>query len=165
MMTANVPCGWVSQDFLTIIGPERQGLAIIRVSHMTRSQFTGLRVEHFTGAINVDAADLRVVAAAVFAITADAVLVALHLLKLGAHLATALALRVRNLARRSSLEARSTRQKKGGEDRRSVRNFVWQFGTGDMNKPSDVPRCRPLSLLQKPLHCKGIQQNSFLALV
>jgi hypothetical protein len=69
---------------------------------------------------------MRVVVAAVFSVTADAVLVAQHLPKLGAHLATALArLHVKNLARRRSLEARSTREKKGGEERRNVRNSVW----------------------------------------
>jgi len=60
---------------------------------------------------------------------ADAV--AQHLLKLGANLVTALArLHVRNLAQRNSLEAGSTREKKGGEERRNLRNSVWQFGTG-----------------------------------
>jgi hypothetical protein len=58
---------------------------------------------------HVDAVELRVVVAAVLAVAADAVLVAQHLLKLGAHLVTALArLHVRNLARRSSLEAGRT---------------------------------------------------------
>jgi hypothetical protein len=80
----------------------------------------GLVVKH------VDAVELRVVVAAVLAVAADAVLVAQHLLKVGAHLVTALArLHVRNLARRSSLEAKSTREKKGGEERRNVRNSVW----------------------------------------
>jgi hypothetical protein len=61
------------------------------------------------------AVELRVVVAAVLAVAADAVLVAQHLLKLGAHMATALVrLHVRNLARRSSLEAGGTREKKGG---------------------------------------------------
>jgi hypothetical protein len=79
---------------------------------------------------HVDAAELRVVVAAVLAVAADALLVAQHLLKLGAHLATALArLHVRNLARRSSREAGSTREKKGGEERRNARNSMWQFGT------------------------------------
>jgi hypothetical protein len=56
----------------------------------------------------VDAIELRVVVGAVLAV--DAVLVAQHLLKLGAHLATALArLHVRNLARRRGLEAGSAR--------------------------------------------------------
>jgi hypothetical protein len=64
---------------------------------------------------HVDAAELRVVAAAVHAVAADAMLVAQHLLKLGSHLVTALArLHVRNLARRNSLEAGSAREKKGG---------------------------------------------------
>jgi hypothetical protein len=75
---------------------------------------------------HVDAAELRVVVAAVLAVAADAVLVTQHLLKLGAHLITALArLQVKNLARRSSLEAGTTREKKGGEEPRNVRNFVW----------------------------------------
>jgi hypothetical protein len=74
----------------------------------------------------VDAFELRVVVAAVLAVAAEAMLVAKHLLKLGAHLVTALArLHVHNLARRSSLEAGSTREKKGGEERRNVRNPVW----------------------------------------
>jgi hypothetical protein len=80
---------------------------------------------------HVDAAGLRVVAAAVIAVAADAVLVSQNLLKLGAHLVTALArLHVHNLARRSSLEAGSKREKKGGEERRNVRSSAWQFGTG-----------------------------------
>jgi hypothetical protein len=81
---------------------------------------------------NVDAAESRVVAAAVLAVAADAVLVAKHLLKLGAHLVTVLArLHVKNLARRSSLEAGTTREKKGEGEWRNVRNSVWQFGTGN----------------------------------
>jgi hypothetical protein len=32
------------------------------------------------------------------------------------------------------------------------------------NGPRDVPRCGALSLLQKPLHYRGIQQVSLLAL-
>jgi hypothetical protein len=64
---------------------------------------------------NVDAAELRVVVAEVLAVVADAVLVAHKHSKLGSQLATALArLHVRNLARRSSPEAGSTRKKKGG---------------------------------------------------
>jgi hypothetical protein len=63
---------------------------------------------------------LRAVVAAVFAVAADAFLVAHHLPKLGAHLANALArLHVQKLARRSSLEAVSVREKKGGEKRRN----------------------------------------------
>ena len=58
------------------------------------------------------------VAAAVLAVAADAVLVAQHLLTLVADLVASLTrLHVRNLARRSSLEAGSTREKKGGEER------------------------------------------------
>jgi hypothetical protein len=75
---------------------------------------------------HVDAVKLRVVVAAVLAVAADAVLAAQHPLKLGAHLATALArLDVRILERRSSLEAESTREKRGGEERRNARNSVW----------------------------------------
>jgi hypothetical protein len=59
---------------------------------------------------------LRVVVAAVLAVAADTVLVAQHLLKFGAHLVNALArLHVHNATRRSSLEAWSKREKKGGE--------------------------------------------------
>jgi hypothetical protein len=64
---------------------------------------------------HVDAAELLVVAAAVLAIAADAVLFAKHLLKLGAHLVTALArLHGHNPTRRSSLEAGSKREKRAG---------------------------------------------------
>jgi hypothetical protein len=81
---------------------------------------------------HVDAVKLRVVVAAVLAVAADAVLVAPHLLTLGAHLVSLLAhLHVHNLARRSSLEAGSTREERGGEERRNAGNFVWQFGTGN----------------------------------
>jgi hypothetical protein len=74
---------------------------------------------------HVHAVELRVVVAAVLAVAADAVLVAQHLLQLGTHLVTALAcLYVQNLARKSSLEAGSTREKKGGEERSSVRNSL-----------------------------------------
>jgi hypothetical protein len=53
-------------------------------------------------------------------------LVTQHLLKLGAYLVATLArLHVQNPARRSSLEAGSTREKKGGEERSNVRNSVW----------------------------------------
>jgi hypothetical protein len=62
-------------------------------------------------------AELRKVVAAVLAVAADADLVAQHLLKLGAHLVTAPArLHVHNLAQRSSLEAESKREKRGGEE-------------------------------------------------
>jgi hypothetical protein len=73
--------------------------------------------------------ELRVVVAAVLTVAAEAVLVAQRLLKLGAHLATSLArLHVRNLARRSSLDAGSTREKKGwggAEKRKKLRVEVW----------------------------------------
>jgi hypothetical protein len=66
---------------------------------------------------HVDAVELRVVVAAVLAVATDAVLVAQNLLKLGAHLVTAPArFYGHNLARRSSLEAGSKREKKGGEE-------------------------------------------------
>jgi hypothetical protein len=84
---------------------------------------------------HADAVELRVVVAAVLAVAADAVLVAKHLLKPGAHLVTALArLHVHNFTRRISLEAGSKREKKGEEDRRNVRNSVWQFGTGNRKR-------------------------------
>jgi hypothetical protein len=79
-----------------------------------------------------DTVELQVVVAAVPAVAADAMLVAQHLLKIGAYLVTALArLHVQNLARSSSLEAGSTWKKNGGEERRNVRNFVSQFSTGN----------------------------------
>jgi hypothetical protein len=56
----------------------------------------------------VDAVELRVVVAAILAVAANAVLVAQHLLKLGANLVSALArLHEKNFARRSSLKTRS----------------------------------------------------------
>jgi hypothetical protein len=59
-------------------------------------------------------------------------LVAQHLLKIVAHLVTALArLQVQNLARRNCLEAEITREKKGGEEQRTLRNSVWLFGAGN----------------------------------
>jgi hypothetical protein len=58
---------------------------------------------------------VRIAVAKLLGAAADAVLVAHHLLRLGAHLVTALAhLRVRILARRNSLEAGSTRRKRAG---------------------------------------------------
>ena len=66
---------------------------------------------------HVDDFEMRVVVAKVLAAAANAVLVAQHLLQLGTHLTTALArLQVRNLARKSSLEVGSTREKKGTEE-------------------------------------------------
>jgi hypothetical protein len=57
---------------------------------------------------------MRVVAAKVLTVAANAVLVAQHHLKLGAHLTNALArLQVHNFAQRSSFEVGSTREKKG----------------------------------------------------
>jgi hypothetical protein len=84
----------------------------------------GFVVTHF------DDVEMRVVVAKVLAASATAVLVAKHLLKIGARLITALAhLQVQNLARRSSLKVRSTREKKGAGECKNVRNSVWQFGT------------------------------------
>jgi hypothetical protein len=79
---------------------------------------------------HVDAVELRVVVAAVLAVAAVAILVAKHLLKLGAHLVSALArLHVHNLTQKKrSMEAGSKREKKGGEERRNIKNSVWQFG-------------------------------------
>jgi hypothetical protein len=75
---------------------------------------------------HVDNVEMRVVVAKVLTVAANAVLVAQHLLKLGAHLTTALArLHVRNLAQRSSLEVGSTGEKKGAEERKNERNFMW----------------------------------------
>ena len=79
----------------------------------------GLVVEH------VDDVEMRVVVAKVLAAAANAVLVAQHLLKLGAHLTTALArLQVYNLSRKSSLEVGSAREKRARR-RENVRNSVW----------------------------------------
>ena len=70
---------------------------------------------------NVNDVEMRVVFAKVLIAAANAVLVAQHLLKLGAHLTTTLArVQVHNLARRSSLEVGSTREKKGGDPMKSV---------------------------------------------
>jgi hypothetical protein len=64
---------------------------------------------------HVDAVELRVVVAAVLAVAAVAVLVAQHLLKLCAHLVTALArLHVHNLTRKSSLEIARARASRTG---------------------------------------------------
>jgi hypothetical protein len=60
---------------------------------------------------------MRVVAAKVLAAAANVVLVAQNFLKLGAHLTTRL--QVQNLARKSSLEVGSTREKKGLEEWRT----------------------------------------------
>jgi hypothetical protein len=74
---------------------------------------------------HVDDFEMRVVVAKVLAAAANAVLVAQHLLKLGANLVTALALlHVHNTTRRSSLEVGSTREKKGAEEWKNVRISV-----------------------------------------
>jgi hypothetical protein len=66
---------------------------------------------------NVGDVEVCVVVGKVLAAAANAVLVAKKLLKLGAHLTTALAsLQVYNLARKSSLEVESTREKRGAEE-------------------------------------------------
>jgi hypothetical protein len=75
---------------------------------------------------------MRVVVAKVLAAAANAVLVAQHLLKLGAHLTTALArLQVHNLARKSSSEVGSTREKKGAEEGKCKKLLVVDW-TGNM---------------------------------
>jgi hypothetical protein len=62
-----------------------------------------------------DAAEVRIVAAAILAAAANAVLVAHHLSKLLANSVTALAhLHVRNLPQNNILVAGSTREKRGG---------------------------------------------------
>jgi hypothetical protein len=64
---------------------------------------------------HADAVELRVVVAVVIVVATDAVFVLKRLLKLGAHLVTALTrLHVHNHARRSSLEARNTRGEMAG---------------------------------------------------
>jgi hypothetical protein len=69
--------------------------------------------------------EMRVAVAKVLAAAANAVLVAQHLLKLGAHLFTALArLHVHNVTRRSSLEVGSSREKKARRSGKNVRNSV-----------------------------------------
>jgi hypothetical protein len=83
----------------------------------------GLVVKH------VDAAELRVVVASVLAVAANAVLLAQNIPETrcpSGYLTGRL--HVHNLARRKSLEAGSTREKKGGEDRRNVKNSVWMCG-------------------------------------
>jgi hypothetical protein len=58
---------------------------------------------------------LRVVVATILAVAANAVVVAQNLLKLGAHLVTALArLHVQNLTNRISLEAGASGRKRAG---------------------------------------------------
>jgi hypothetical protein len=70
------------------------------------------------------------------------VLVAEHLLKLGAHLVTALTrLLVHNPTLRRCLEAGSKREKKGGEEQRNARNSEWQFGT---KNAGGVRACVPI---------------------
>jgi hypothetical protein len=84
---------------------------------------------------------MRVVVAKVLAAAANAVLVAQHILKLGAHMTTALArLQVHNHARRSSLEVGGMRENKGADDWKNVRNPVWQFFHG--KKEMQVARAR-----------------------
>jgi hypothetical protein len=71
---------------------------------------------------------MRVVVAKVLAAAANAVLVAQHHFQLGTHLTSVLArLQVYNLARKSSLEVGSTREKKGAEEGkfRKLRVAVW----------------------------------------
>jgi hypothetical protein len=73
---------------------------------------------------HVDAAELRVVVAAVLAAAADVVLVAHHLPKLCVYLATALnGLHVCNLAQRSGLGTGSTREKRGAGEAEKRKKF------------------------------------------
>jgi hypothetical protein len=75
--------------------------------------------------VHVDAAELHVAVAAVLSDAADAIF-AKHTLELDARLVTALAhLHLSHLVRRSSLEVGSTREKKGGGERRNARVYVW----------------------------------------
>jgi hypothetical protein len=77
---------------------------------------------------NVNDVEMRVVVAKVTAAAANAVLVAQHHFQLGTHLTTALArLQVCNLARKSSLEVGSRREKNGAEEgkRQKLREAVW----------------------------------------
>ena len=73
-----------------------------------------------------DAAELRVVAAAVLAVAADAVLVAQQLLKLGAHLVIALAcLHVHDSCAKKQPVGGKHAREKSGEERKNVRNSKW----------------------------------------
>jgi hypothetical protein len=96
----------------------------------------------------VEAVELRIFFAAVLAAAADAVLVAHRLPKLGAHLVTALArLYVGSLARRSSLEAGSTRDKKrrgevGGEGGGAQRTPCESWGR-ETGNTGDARACIP----------------------
>jgi hypothetical protein len=82
----------------------------------------------------VPPAEPRVVVASVLAVAADAVLVPHNLLKLGAHLVTALArLHMKKLARRSGLEAGSTRKKREG---RSGETRVKPEGENEVVSPT-----------------------------
>jgi hypothetical protein len=77
---------------------------------------------------NIDAVELRVVVAAVLAAAADAVLVAQHLLKLGAHLVTSLArLHVGNRAKKQpgGGEHAVKKGRGGTEGRKKLRVVVW----------------------------------------
>jgi hypothetical protein len=119
---------------------------VLRAEELTERQrahsadHAGLEVEvhragHVLAALGLvvkrdDTAELRVVAALVLTVAAYAMFVAHHLLRLlDAHLATALTyLNVDKLARKSSLEAGSTREKKkagGAEKRKELRAAVW----------------------------------------
>jgi hypothetical protein len=87
---------------------------------------------------HVDAVELRVIAAALLAVAADAVLVAHHLPKFCAHLVAVLArLNVHNLARRSNLEVGSTREKRAGgaEKRKKIRVVI-------MHEKQEIPVAR-----------------------
>jgi ribosomal protein S24E len=79
---------------------------------------------------NVKDVEIRDVVAKVLAAAANAVLVAQRHYQLGTHMTSVLArLQVYNLARKSSLEVGSTREKKGAEEGK-CKHSVWQFGPG-----------------------------------
>jgi hypothetical protein len=74
---------------------------------------------------HVDAAELHAAVAAVLSVAADAIFVK-HILEFDARLVTSLAhLHLSYLVRRRSLEVGRTREKKGVEERRNARFYVW----------------------------------------
>jgi hypothetical protein len=80
---------------------------------------------------NVDAVELLVVVAAVFAAAADAVLVAYHLPKLGNNRLPYLPANMCTNPRVETTSWRGARGRKGGEERRKLRNYARQLGTGN----------------------------------
>jgi hypothetical protein len=82
----------------------------------------------------VDAAELRwlrVAAAAALSVAADAVLVARHLPKFGAHKAPIWLPHWPVCMCNISLEKQPGGGEHAGEERRHLKNSVWQFGTGN----------------------------------